>query len=72
MLVLFVAVAILGKSAWVLVGLAVLFALALQRMHRFYRLYAVELFVQLLLTKSALPAGPPRWLHRTIEHQRTP
>jgi hypothetical protein len=52
MLVLLVVAAILGKGAWVLVGLAVLFALALQRMHRFYRLYAIELFVQLLHTKN--------------------
>jgi hypothetical protein len=52
-LVLFVAAAIVGKSAWVLVALAILFALAFQRMLRFSRHYAIELFVQLLLVKEA-------------------
>ena len=51
-LVLFVAAAILAKSPWVLVGLAIVLALALQRMHRFYRYYAVEVFLQLLLLKA--------------------
>jgi hypothetical protein len=51
-LVLFVAAIIVGKSIWILVTLAVLFALAVQRMHRFSRHYAIELFVQFLLVKK--------------------
>jgi hypothetical protein len=51
-LVLFVTAIIIGKSAWILVALAVLFALALQRMDRFSRHYAIELFVQFLQVKN--------------------
>ena len=47
-LVLFVIAAILAKGPWTLIAIAVLFALALQRMQRFSRHYAMELFIQFL------------------------
>jgi hypothetical protein len=55
-LVLLVVSIVMGKS-WCVVGVvAALFALALQRMHRVSKHYAVELFVQCILIAGA-PKG---------------
>jgi len=54
-LVLFVAAALIAKGARILAVLAALFVLAIERMHRFSRHYAIELFVQFLLVKGAPP-----------------
>lgn len=55
LLVLLVAAALLGKGLTTVVALVVLFGLALQRMHRFGRYYALELFVQYLLVTKDSP-----------------
>lgn len=59
LLVLLVAAALLGKGMPTVGALAVLFGLALQRMHRFGRYFALELFVQYLLVTRPSNAAPP-------------
>jgi hypothetical protein len=51
-LVLFILALIAGKGVYVTGGLATLFLLALQRMHRFGKHYALELFIQYLLIRD--------------------
>jgi hypothetical protein len=53
--VAFVLAIVAGKGATVLGVPAVLFLLAMHRMHRYSRHYATELFVQFLALKSAKP-----------------
>lgn len=56
-LTLFIAAAIVAKDIYVIVGLAALFFLALQRMHRFGKHYALELFIQYLVISKRSPGA---------------
>jgi hypothetical protein len=53
-LALIITAAILGKSLYVIGTLLVLFLFALQRMHRFGKHYALELFIQYILVSGKL------------------
>jgi hypothetical protein len=55
--VLFIAAIVFAKGLYVISALVLLFLLALQRMHRFGKHYALELFIQFLLV-SAKPIKP--------------
>lgn len=57
LLVLFIAAIVFAKGLYVIGALVLLFWLALQRMHRFGKHYALELFIQFLLV-SAKPTKP--------------
>jgi PIN domain nuclease of toxin-antitoxin system len=60
-LVLLIAATVLGKGIYVVGTLVLLLLLALQRMHRFGKHYALELFIQYLLVVDHRPrkAGRP-------------
>lgn len=58
-LVLVIPAAALGKGAYPVGALIVLLLLALQRMHRFDRHYALELFIQYLLVTRHSDSGAP-------------
>jgi hypothetical protein len=58
-LVLLLAAIVTAKSAYVIAALVIVFLLALQRMHRFGKHYAIELFVQ-FLTVTGRPVSQDR------------